>query len=558
LAHFITTIYIYIIWKSTGSYSPDDHLELDYLIPLEKLCLIGEISSRKNQGNIKRKYKKFKTNIDIVSNLLPNKKPWSQFGLKSKDLRSFRGIKSVKGFFILTELEYYDVPLEIPVNKSTIVLYEKDWELIKQYVECIGEYSKMHFLHHFGFSEPSTMNHWIVNRNTNQLIISKNKKIGSGNIGLADVYTFEMSPYEILPYAQVYRKDNIPDLTSEKSKDYQRPLISQKLNAIRKQLIKDPDFLFPNNILIILSNKCKFDANKDTLMIPKKFGAISVIDGQHRLFSYADNEIKEICDPDSKIMITAIRFQDENEEDIIKHSAQTFVEINSNQTKIHYSHIDTIAYEILDKTDSRALAAQVLMKANNRKNSKLFGIFQTNQTLYGKIQTMTVLTTLKKICDFNYFCILRESDKGIRGRIRNGYINLFEVSSLDEIDTIEKFIDKCEHVLQRYFRLISQIFKHDWPRRREEINSTLEYAKAIAALLKLLWQFMKEEKNWTDIQSELKEIKNNIMTLRDFDKYNEKLLKPEHQDIPDAKESMNNMFKFFDKNRSYHTSIQDI
>ena len=147
------------------------------------------------------------------------------------------------------------------------------------------------------------------------------------------------------------------------------------------------------------------------LIIPKKFGAISVIDGQHRLFSYANDYIEALCQEHSKIMVTAIKFRDENQENLTQYSAYTFIEINSNQTKVHYSHTDAIAYEILNQTNPRALAAQVIFIANKRRRSSLFGLFDTHQTLYGKIQTMTVLTVLKRLCDFDYFRGLTVTDR---------------------------------------------------------------------------------------------------------------------------------------------------
>ena len=57
--------------------------------------------------------------------------------------------------------------------------------------------------------------------------------------------------------------------------DYQRPLDYDKLEQIRKNLLTNQDFMFPSNIMVILSQECcytKDGQNQKHLYIPDKYG----------------------------------------------------------------------------------------------------------------------------------------------------------------------------------------------------------------------------------------------------------------------------------------------
>lgn len=51
----------------TSGFSEDEHIEFDYIIPCNKVCLVGEITARENKKNIKKKYNKFVKHINIIS-----------------------------------------------------------------------------------------------------------------------------------------------------------------------------------------------------------------------------------------------------------------------------------------------------------------------------------------------------------------------------------------------------------------------------------------------------------------------------------------------------------
>jgi len=533
----------------SGSYSENEHLELDYLIPVEDTCLIGEITGCKNSSDIKRKYDLFRRHYNIITGRGLDERALRLLGVPDNRLVNFRDITKVKGFFIATRVEKYDVDLSKVQN--IVCFYKAEWDLLNEYAECIGPYARHHFLDLFG--GVGTRRRRLLEVHP---IATRHKKVVGGNVGLADLYTFEASPYELLPMARVYRRDTLPDLTSKSEEKYQRALIPDKLKRIRDELLTDIDFMFPNSILVVLSTDCQYDQKENTLRIPDVYGAISVIDGQHRLFSYADEKVQDRLGNGCKIMVTAIQFRGADEKAVLRYSAKTFIEINTNQTRVRPTHIDAIRYEILEETGPRAIAAQIILRANERKGA-LYGLFDTNQTKLGIIPATTVLTALKAITNLEAIQSLQGVTKGTRARKRHGYETLFG-ASINELSNAEKLIERGTACFVQYFNHVATIFSHDWPKRGQGNPSSLKFAKMIAGFVKLLGQFIAEGFDWDTVKIELKRIRANIMQLQRMKCYNKLLFDPAHRDIPNAQPSATDDYRFLNSNRQRPTSIRVI
>jgi DGQHR domain-containing protein len=539
-----------------GPYTEDEHIEFDYLISYGNTCLIGEITGRSTPRDIERKYSQFRRHYGIVTGLTFDECMWRLLGVPDERLCAFREITEFRGFFIATRVQRFDVDLrEAP---SLARFYKVDWDLLEQYAACIGQYARFPFLRLFDIGGERARHRLILQEDAHSLLRTPNKKIASGDIGLADLYTFEASPYELLPMANVYRRDMLPDLSAASGAKYQRPLIQDKLDAIRENLLVDRDFIFPNSILVVLSSECRYNPQDRTLQIPETHGTISVIDGQHRLFSYADENVRNRLGDDCKIMVTAIQFRGADDEAIQRYSAKTFIEINMNQTRVRPTHLDAIAYEILRQTYPRAIAAQIILRANERRNSRLYGLFDTNQTSLGVIQTTTVLSALKTITRLDYIRGLQNAQRGSRARRRRGYQNLFEVDTIHELSEADVLIERGVVCFERYFNLVANVFYHDWPERGQTKNSSLEFAKMVAGFVRLLWQFIIEGLDWESIQTELENVRTHVMQLWGMQEYNEILFDPTHQDIPDAQPSTTDDYRFLNSNRTAPTSIQQM
>src|SRR6185503_12018235 len=98
---------------------------------------------------------------------------------------------------------------------------------------------------------------------------------------------------------------------------------------------------------------------------------------------------------------------------------------------------------------------------------------------------------------------LCEATKGIRARKRQGYENLFG-SKIEDICEAEELIEKGKVCFIRYFNCVAEVFSHDWPKREQDNQSSLKYAKMIAGFVKLLGRFIAEGLEWSDVKSELK------------------------------------------------------
>lgn len=536
-----------------GQHSLYEHLEFDFLIPLGTTCLIGEITSRSQPRALRRKYRKFRDHYRFLVRLKPDEAIWEQLGVQSNELRSFRDVETYRGFFITTQLEEFDVNLS--ATTEIVRLYRSDWRLLVDYSDSIGSYAAPHFIRRFQVEEELPIDSLTLHRQNSQLMPTLRRKIAS-EVGLADVFTFEISPYNLLEIAEVYRRDGLNSL--EPAPEYQRPLIPKKLRSIRRVLLVDPDFMFPNSILVVLSNDCRY--RDGILTIPKNYGAISVIDGQHRLFSYADDNIRALIEDDCRIIVTAIKFRQADSNAIFKYSAQTFVEINTNQTRVARTHLDAIAYDILGKTTARAIAAKVILLLNEerRTGNALYGLFDTNRTGLGIIRATTILTSLKALTNRKRIQRLRSARSGARLDLRRGYEKLFE-SSIENLYQPETLIEKTAQAVERYFNLVRSAFEHDWPRRNEENRSSLRYAKVIAGFVKLFWKdFMAEGFTWPEVEAELVKIRGNLMDLRQMTKYQDILLDPDYEHTPNSEPRDNDNYRFLHSNRQEPTSIQKI
>ncbi len=534
----------------TGVHGVGNHLEFDYLIPVNDMCLIGEISSRSTPKHEKEKFGRFSQNFNLVSKLSIDDEFWRQLGIQDSDLHYFKGVTKLRGFTITTKLQKFD--LDFAIDKI-VPFYLSDWKLIADYADVLGNNAKNIFLSKFNTHDEILQTPLIVNKKKHGLLRNTKKLIAS-NAGVVSLYTFQLNPYMILPMALVYRRDNLPSLKSEL--DYQRPLIHSKLEAIRRNLLDEPNFMFPGNILVVLSKNCKYDANEDELSIPCHFGAISIIDGQHRLFSYADDNLRLKIADTANIMITAIEFETDDEIEIVKYSAKAFVEINTKQTSVDQAHIDAISYSVLGETSNRALAAEVILRSNQTQKKCLHGIFKSNLTGLGIIQSVTVLSELKAITNLKVVSVLRGKHSAHK---KIGYENLLD-AKMDELMNPEVLIKKTVIGLVRFFGIVAKEFDRDWPERGGNNLSSLALSKMFAAFVRLFKEFIYNGDDWAKVEEKISSIRKNILKLRklDPDTYDDLILDSRDTNIPGPEPSTKDLFDFLSANISTPTSIQPI
>lgn len=200
-----------------------------------------------------------------------------------------------------------------------------------------------------------------------------------GKMGERDYYIFSIEPNKLLKIGFVLHRTRVNDSMAP---TYQRLLVPSRLKGITKFI--DGGGYFPNSIIINFSAanddlKVKFTpikAEKDSqsefgfLHIPNAYGIAYIIDGQHRVYGYAQSQHKE----DSTIPVVAFEGMESEEQ------LKIFMEINENQKAVSPSlrlDLEEDLYWKSARLDSR-------MKALRSSCIKALAA-NSNYVLYNKI-----------------------------------------------------------------------------------------------------------------------------------------------------------------------------
>jgi len=216
-------------------------------------------------------------------------------------------------------------------------------------------------------------------------------------------YLFAMNPEHLLKISYVHQrsgKGNFLDI----SESYQRMLNKSRIRKI-EEYIKEGGF-FPGSIIVNFNRNFQkveklgkmkrlqdvaLDAEPITVTLPPYYGCAWIIDGQHRLYGYADTENKKTE------TIPVVAFVEE------PRSLQTkiFVDINKNQKAIE-SNLLWDLYEDLyeDSTDEKEIElyciSVIAKKLNNDKNSPFYNsIAIPKKENQGNISLTTMCTNVK-------------------------------------------------------------------------------------------------------------------------------------------------------------------
>lgn len=544
-----------------GSHESGQHLEVDYLIPTDNFVLVGEITGRSSsKSDVKEKFRSFKNHFNTIKNCEFDTDFWLSLGVPEEDIHHYVGRKELRGFFITNQ--YTEYSLAIPDVPNIVSLYKNNWETLISYSNTVGSYAKRHFLEKLEISADSGVKKDLVFTRGNSLSAQRYRSISSNVGSFAHLYRFDVSPYEILPITKVARRDNLPSLHDDKDDEYQRPLREEKINSIRNILRNNKNFLFPNNILCVLSSDCHYSEESHHLTVPYEYGSITVVDGQHRLYSYADEQIESLL-TNPLIPVAAIEFETEDRHEISSYSAYIFLEINANQTKIEPKYLDSISYDILGDTDSKSLAAKILKEVNEMEDDCLYGLFDIYRSGQGFFEIGTIRNKLSQITNLDKVDSLTNAERGARFQRRSGYENLFD-EEIDSLSEAEVMVEKGQILIRRFFKNFKKRFRLDWPDReidQTKQKTTLSLAKSFAGLIRLIQYFLEEGSDWSDIDESLDSLKKNLMTLRSMDEYSESespILDKGISSIPDSGDTTMDFYRFFRANISSPTPISDI
>jgi len=160
---------------------------------------------------------------------------------------------------------------------------------------------------------------------------------------MGDYYIFSVHPSLLLPISTVpHRKAKSGN---EVSKSYQRLIDSNKIGNIKNYIRKDNSF--PTNLIVNINHKKfikdfqKSKGDMGILTIEPRYGLISIIDGQHRLLSYINENEAE------KHYVTVTAYVDLE----IKQQIKTFVTINEEQKPVSKNLIWDLYPELYSEDD---------------------------------------------------------------------------------------------------------------------------------------------------------------------------------------------------------------
>lgn len=219
----------------------------------------------------------------------------------------------------------------------------------------------------------------------NQLIDDKSIVIPAlkGTMGNQNYYLFSVEPKTLLKVGFILHRTKVNDSMAP---TYQRLLVPSRLNGITKFI--DRGGYFPNSVIINFSSdtddtKLQFrpipvSTSSNTqfgfLTIPNAYGIAYIIDGQHRVYGYANSQHLE----DNTVPVVAFENMESTEQ------LRLFMDINQNQKAVSPSLRLDLEYDLhwtADALDSRMLALRscVVKQLSANSNSVLFNKISTGE-----------------------------------------------------------------------------------------------------------------------------------------------------------------------------------
>ena len=478
---------------------PGHHLEIDIICFVENICILVETTTQKNRN--REKIKKFIRHCQLVEDsLLSPHQLFTLFGgIPEEERSNFTRISDWRYMYIGTssELITQNISSEsYPETDRLHIFNEENWEYLKTLELTIKKAAQYEFLASININ-PSDIGDASLGGEilTKRCLEITNKTLFSGESDVsADLFVVTFKPEELLRIARVLRYQGQPMAISSGASTgsgYQRILIPDKLKKIRDFVNNDPKVAFPTNLTLVLSKECK--KQDEDLHIPSKYASIDVVDGQHRLFSYAlsSDQVRD----GALLIATAIKFNTDDEQEINRYAARTFITINSEQTKVKRDLLYLISYDVLGDKSPESIAAKILKECDSRERlSRIFTLrafIKKNRFGQPPIPIISIVKELARISK-------PEELEAIHFTLER---------SGSTFDAPEELIRAGVELLERYFSQISDVFSDDWG----EVDSLLMCANYIGAFIRLLATFVDNEFTMKQIEQELRKIKQNIV-----------------------------------------------
>ncbi len=494
--------------------SSDENLEIDIVCLVKGVCILIETTTK--QDKHKDKIKDFIRKCELIRECELDKRTlFSLFeGIDNDSLPAFSGISEWRYLYIGTSHKLSTGRISAKNFPETELIYifdESNWEYFRALEKAINKTAQYEFFASLEIT-PDLLNDPVLGSSLQPkpCLHLKNITLAKQQVQ-ANLAVAFFTPQELLRIARVSRYQGQPLTVSDtisksqgessnlKDGGYQRLLSDKKLKDLSDFVDNNPDITFPTNLTLVLSNECTI--NGDFLNIPAKYASVDIIDGQHRLFSYTVSGNEKLRN-EGKLIVTAIKFLTEKPGEINQYAAQTFVTINREQTKIKRELMLMISYDVLGEKTPEAIASKILKMCDSKPNGVLERVFAVRALIkknkFGKppIPIISVIEQLARITK-------PDNINSIKTVLDYQSDNKNEAG-----DTCEDLIKHSVTLLERYFSLIRKVFEGDWG----NYDSFLMSAKYFGAFIRLLEKFVETHNTIDEIETELAEIKKNILT----------------------------------------------
>lgn len=317
-----------------------------------------------------------------------------------------------------------------------------------------------------------------------------------GSMGNTSFYSFVIEPEKLLKFAYIAHRSKTGTGSLE---SYQRMAQKSRLNEI-KRYIHDDNGIFPTSIVLNFETDepLQFDKAEDMadrnvvlgkLHLPNKFQCAWIIDGQHRLFAFADLEEAKIA------TLPVIAFENLSPEK----QAELFIKINGKQRRVSTNLLNDIfadlhwdSYQPTERL--RALISRLLIKLNQSPDSPLRDKIVKTEGIKTKTRNLTLTGLSTEI-----------RKQKLVGEIQT---QKSEEISPGPLSDTTKFQEDLDGTLQRSFFILSKYFtlfsKNDSIKGQWELGSAeggyICTNHGIQAILRVLRAILVHLESKNDIQ----------------------------------------------------------
>jgi len=258
---------------------------------------------------------------------------------------------------------------------------------------------------------------------------------------------------------------------------YQRLIKKARLKSIQ-EFVEDGGF-FPNSIIISIDvqkkKEFRFEPSGNQLEnalsrlgilhLPKKYRSAYIIDGQHRLYGYANSEYK------NKNCIPVVAFVNLDRREQIK----LFMQINENQKAVPKNLRNTLNSDLLWSSDNlhdqlRALKLQIAQDLGEEKSSPLYDRVLVGENPKTNTRCITIDTIKIGLDRSNFFGQVSKNAIKEDGTIYNG-------NNDDTYDKLLLLLTEC-------FDYIKKCIPEEW-NKGESDDSFLTINAGIESLIRI-------------------------------------------------------------------------